>query len=70
MSARLVWIVTCEICEKPDEFDGMLDYLKLGDALRASGWGLPVYGGTFCGRCYATTQKLSGSTTTERNTTE
>ncbi|MET0451949.1 MAG: hypothetical protein ABW137_08915 [Mycobacterium sp.] len=33
------------------EFDGSLSVEDLGEAARAEGWELPVYGGMFCSRC-------------------
>jgi hypothetical protein len=51
MSARLVWIATCEVCETTTEFDGSLTVKELGDAARVAGWKLPGYGGMFCARC-------------------
>jgi hypothetical protein len=41
MSARLVWIATCEVCEITAEFDGSLTVEELGGAARAAGWELP-----------------------------
>ena len=51
MSARLVWVASCEICETTREFDGSLSVEELGDAARAVDWELPGYGGMFCPRC-------------------
>jgi len=51
MSARLVWIATCEVCETTSEFDGSLTVEELGEAARAAGWELPGYGGMLCSRC-------------------
>jgi len=51
MSARLMWVATCEICETTSQFDGILTEKKLGDAAQAAGWELPPYGGMFCSRC-------------------
>lgn len=51
MAAQRVWITTCEICEQNKHFDGTLTVEQLGDAARAAGWDLPVYGGMFCQRC-------------------
>lgn len=62
MSARLVWMATCEVCEITREFDGSLSVDELGDAARAAGWGLPVYGGMFCPRCSHAVKTLSGRT--------
>lgn len=58
MSARLVWIVTCEVCGTTREFDGSLSVDELGDAIRAAGLELPIYGGTFCNGCYLAIKKL------------
>jgi hypothetical protein len=63
MSAELTdgqWVVTCEIlCGARQKFDGDLDEEKLGEAIRAAGWEIPVYGGTFCPRCYQAVKTLS-----------
>lgn len=59
MSARLVWIATCEICETTKEFDGDLSVEKLGAAAREEGWELPGYGGMFCARCANAVKQLS-----------
>lgn len=59
MSARLVWIVTCEICGKTAEFDGTLTVEQLGDTARTEGWELPIYGGTFCTGCYRIVKTLA-----------
>lgn len=59
MSARRVWIATCEICESTKEFDGFMTEIELGSALLAAGWELPGYGGTFCVRCARAVKALS-----------
>ena len=59
MSARLVWIATCEVCETTEEFDGSLTEDELGAAARAAGWDLPIYGGMFCRPCARTVKTLS-----------
>jgi hypothetical protein len=59
VSARLVWIATCEICERTEEFDGSLSVEELGAAARTAGWELPVYGGMFCNPCHRTVKALS-----------
>jgi hypothetical protein len=59
MSARLVWIATCEICETTSQFDGLLSVPELGNAARAAGWELPCYGGMFCARCARAVTNLS-----------
>jgi len=59
MSARHVWVATCEICEVSAEFDGTLSVEELGNAARAAGWELPVYGGMFCSRCANTIKILA-----------
>lgn len=59
MSARLVWIATCEVCETISEFDGLLSIDELGDAALAAGWELPVYGGMFCQRCARAVKALA-----------
>jgi len=59
VSARLVWIATCEVCETTKEFDGSLSVEQLGEAARAEGWELPVYGGMFCARCAHAVKVLS-----------
>lgn len=59
MSARLVWLVACEVCETVAEHDGALGTDALGDAIRSAGWQLPVYGGTFCARCARAVRELS-----------
>lgn len=51
MSPRLVWTATCEVRQTTKEFDGSLSVEDLGEAARAEGWELPVYGGMFCSRC-------------------
>ena len=51
MSARLVWIASCEVCQTTQEFDGSLNVEELGEAARDAGWEMPVYGGMFCARC-------------------
>lgn len=60
MSARLVWIAECEVCETTSEFDGTLSIEALGEAARAAGWKLPPYGGMFCTRCANAVKALSG----------
>jgi hypothetical protein len=60
MSARRVWIAECEVCGTTKEFDGSHTEVELGSDLRAAGWELPGYGGTFCPRCAAAVKKLSG----------
>ena len=62
MSARLVWVATCEVCETTKEFDGSLSVDALGRAARAAGWELPVYGGMFCQRCAHAVKTLSRRT--------
>jgi hypothetical protein len=59
MSARLMWIATCEICETTTTFDGALTVDELGDAARAANWELPGYGGMFCPRCARAVEILS-----------
>jgi hypothetical protein len=61
MAARLVWIAECEVCETTSEFDGSLDVEELGEATRAAGWELPIYGGMFCARCARAVKTLSRS---------
>lgn len=61
MSARLVWIAVCEVCETTEEFDGALGVDQLGEAARATGWELPVYGGMFCNRCAHAVKVLARS---------
>lgn len=60
MSARLVWLASCEVCETTKEFDGDLSVEELGDAAREAGWELPGYGGMFCARCALAVKTLSG----------
>jgi len=60
MAARLVWVAQCEVCDQTREFDGSLTVEQLGDAMRAAGWSLPMYGGTFCAGCAAAVRRLSG----------
>jgi hypothetical protein len=60
MSARRVWIVTCEICERTKEFDGSLSIEELG--IVAHDWELPVYGGTFCTMCARAVKALANMT--------
>lgn len=62
MSARLVWLATCEVCETTSEFDGALSVEELGAAARAAGWDLPIYGGMFCARCARAVKALSRMT--------
>lgn len=59
MSARRAWIAACEICDTTSEFDGSLSVEELGNAARAAGWELPVYGGMFCSRCARAVKVLS-----------
>ena len=59
MSARLVWIASCEVCYTTSEFDGSLSVEELGDAACAAGWELPVYGGMFCAKCARAVKILS-----------
>lgn len=53
------WIVTCEICDATTEHDAALTIEQLGEAIRAAGWTLPIYGGTFCPRCQRAIETLS-----------
>lgn len=63
MSARLVWITTCDVCETAtNELPGGLTVEELGVALRGQGWELPRYGGTFCPRCSNAVKTLSDKT--------
>lgn len=59
MSARLVWIAACEVCETTSEFDGALSVEALGVSARESGWEMPAYGGMFCARCANAVKTLS-----------
>jgi hypothetical protein len=59
MSARRIWIITCEICEKTKEFDGSLSVEELGIAAHDIGWELPVYGGMFCTMCTRAVKALA-----------
>ncbi len=59
MSARRVWIATCEVCETTHEFDGSLSVEQLGDAAHAVGWETPGYGGMYCARCARAVKALS-----------
>jgi len=59
MSARLVWIAQCEVCDATDEFDGTLNVEELGSAAREEGWETPPYGGLLCQRCSRAVKTLS-----------
>lgn len=61
MSARLVWIAQCDVCDKTEEFGGTLSVEELGEAAGAAGWEMPVYGGMFCARCAHAIKTLSRS---------
>lgn len=58
MSAQLMWVAECEVCEKTELFDGALSVEELGDATRTAGWDLPRYGGMFCAQCAHAVEKL------------
>lgn len=57
---RCPWQVTCDLCEQTViELPAELDVEALGDAIRAAGWELPIYGGTFEPKCWAAMRKLN-----------
>lgn len=55
------WRVTCDLCEQTRlELDGALDVEHLGEEIRAAGWIMPIYGGTFERSCYNRMRILTG----------